>query len=905
MDKVINFHNIKNIMKFLFLIGFSLILILSNQNIFAETEMIGHIKITDIYSTEPIPQSYIFWFQEVDQTTPYRLNPYTLPSDILDFAGEKVRITVSDDKVIPLASSLDPTLQTLDVIAIEKIQIPDGVSALVIPPSARSVTLLSKFSDVSTIPSENPVEFHMPQGIAIDGSNNIYVADSYQFSFDHVIQKFNSNGVFLEKFGSLCQLSTTTGCSDPDGGGPLESGDGQFLFPSDVAIDSVGNIIVADNNNHRVQKLDPNGTFLFKLGASGGDGTPGSGDGEFWFPFGVATDSANNIYVADTTNSRIEKFDSSGNFQGWMGFCNSGSSCNLGNHTSVGFGCTATTCSSPVGSTGNGHFNGPRGIAIDSSDNIYVADTGNNRVQIFDSSGNFISKFGTSGSSDGQFNLPRGITADDSKIYVADTNNNRVQIFDSTGTFQLKFGTLGTSNGQFNSTQGIEVDSSGNIFVGDTNNLRVQKFNSTGGFISKIDTSPGLVHDVSYYQDLFYDGVASVKQYYNVSSYGKFTWNGTAHGWKSVPSTQATYQNALNLMLSDAIAAHDSDVDFCNPTPVTNLILIFNGPVIGVSNAALGSVGTWEANKSFESGGCTSSISVSWEPDNGGFFCCGQTLDRGIGVTAHELGHNLGFEHTPPPPGAWVGGNTDPYHDPNSVMSSNRDQESPSALITGQRDEAGWITVGNKQTVSNGTSATITLDYVNESDVGVNPQMIIVPLSNGSSYIIEAHKDELFNDTPQDRAGAIMYIHLPGGNNYSYLSLSADKAAEFSLVATAGTDTESQFDEAILELNESYEDIVNNVTVTTQSIDATSITIFVSNNAGTCTPPSGLDWIITESCTISQNVTADKNIIVQNNAVLTIPNGLTVFFDPATFSISIEFGSGILIEQGGSIKTSP
>ena len=877
MDKVINFHSIKKIMKFLLLIGVSLILVLTNQSIFAETEMIGHIKITDIYSTEPVPQSYIFWFQEVDQTTPYRLNPHTLPSDILGFAGEKVRITVSDDKAIPLASSLDPTLQSLDVISIEKIQIPDGISALVVPPSARSVTLLSKFSDVSTIPSENPVEFHFPQGIAIDESDNIYVADSYTMGFDHVIQKFNSNGVFLEKFGDLCIASTNQYCIDPDGGGPLESGDGEFLFPSDVAIDNLGNMIIADNNNHRIQKIDPNGNFLFKIGTNGGDGTSGNGNGEFYYPFGVATDNSNNIYVADTGNHRIQIFDSSGNFNSTFG----------------------------SGGSLNGQFSSPRGIAIDSSNNIYVADTGNNRIQIFDSSGNYLLKFGTSGSSDGAFDAPRGITTDDSKIYVADTNNNRVQIFNSTGTFQLKFGVVGTSNGQFNSTQGIEVDSSGNIFVGDTNNARVQKFNSTGGFISKIDTSPGLTHDASYYQELFYDGAVSVKQYYNVSSYGKFSWNGTAYGWKSVPSTQATYQNALNLMLSDAISAHDSDVDFCNPTPVTNLILIFNGPVIGATNAALGSVGTWEVNKSFESGGCTSSVSVSWEPDNGGFFCCGQTLDRGIGVTAHELGHNLGFEHTPPPPGAWVGGNTDPYHDPNSVMSSNRDQESPSALITGQRDEAGWITVGNKQTVSDGTSATITLDYINESDVGVNPQMIMVPLSNGSSYIIEAHKDELFNDTPQDRTGAIMYIHLPGGNNYSYLSLAADKAAEFSLVATAGTDTESQFDEAILELNETYEDFANNVTVTTQSVDATSITIFVSNNAGTCTPPSGLDWIITESCTISQNVTADKNIIVQNNSVLTIPNGLTVFFDPSTFNITIEFGSGVLIEQGGSIKNSP
>jgi len=864
----------------------------------AEKEMTGFIKINDIYSTEPMPESYWYWFQEIDQYNLYRLNPSTVPENILEFAGKKVKITVSDDQAIPLTSSSSINQQLLDVVSIEKIELPKGVSALDVPTTWRSVTLLNKFSNVATIPSENPINFNDPQGIALDSSGNIYVVDSNSTSVDHRVQKFNSAGSFIEQIGDLCQMSTTAFCEDPDGGGPLELGDGEFLFPTGIAFDSSDNFYVVDNNNHRVQKFNSAGEFVLKFGANGGNGTSGSGEGEFNFPFGADVDSSGNVYVADYTNNRIQKFDSSGNFVSMFGWgVSDGSSA---------FQVCTSSCQIGSGGSGNGQFFGPRDVAIDSSDNIYTIESNGNRVQKFDSSMNFLLKFGSSGSGNGQFNLPKAIEVDDSNIYVADTGNNRVQTFNSTGTFLLKFGVGGTGDGQFDSPEGITSDASGNIYVTDKNNDRVQIFNSTGSLNFKIDTSPGTPHDVAYYQELFYDGNASVKQYYNASSYGKFTFDGNVYDWKTLSSTQVTYQNNLPLMLSDALSAHDSSVDFCNPSPVTNIILIFNGYILApATNAAIGSVGTWEENKSFEGGGCTSTITVSWEPDNGGFFCCGQTLDKGIGVTAHELGHNIGLDHTPPPPGAWVGGNDDPYHDPNSVMSSNRDQESPSALITGQRDKVGWMTPGNKQTVSNGTSATITLDYINEPEGGANPQMIIVPLSNSSSYIIEAHKDELFNDTPQDRAGAIMYIHLPGGNNYSYLANAADKSAEYSLVATAGTDTESQFDEAILELNETYEDITNNITVTTQSIDATSITVFVSNNASTCTPPVGNDWIITESCTLTQNVTADKNIIVQNNSVLTIPNGFTVFFNPSTFNITVESGSGILIQSGGSIKTSP
>jgi len=128
--------------------------------------------------------------------------------------------------------------------------------------------------------------------------------------------------------------------------------------------------------------------------------------------------------------------------------------------------------------SGDGQFQSPRGVAVDSSANVYVADT-NHRMQKFDSSGNFLLKWGSYGTGDGQFNRPGGVAVDSSgNVYVVDTYNHRMQKFDSSGNFLLKWGSQGTGDGQFQSPKGVAVDSSGNVYVADTNNSRIQKFSS-------------------------------------------------------------------------------------------------------------------------------------------------------------------------------------------------------------------------------------------------------------------------------------------------------------------------------------------------------------------------------------------------------------------------------------------
>jgi len=140
------------------------------------------------------------------------------------------------------------------------------------------------------------------------------------------------------------------------------------------------------------------------------------------------------------------------------------------------------------------NFQNPYGISVDSSGNVYVADSINNRVLILSNSGTVLRTWGSFGSSDGQFSYPMGIAVDSSgNVYVADTQNSRVQVFSSTGTFLKKWGSYGSGDGQFIAgPNGIVVDSSGNVYVDEATNHRVQVFSSTGTFLRKWGTyGPG------------------------------------------------------------------------------------------------------------------------------------------------------------------------------------------------------------------------------------------------------------------------------------------------------------------------------------------------------------------------------------------------------------------------------
>jgi hypothetical protein len=232
------------------------------------------------------------------------------------------------------------------------------------------------------------------------------------------------------------------------------------------------------------------------FGYLGQIGTAGPAGGQFFNVRGVAADAAGNVYLADTGNLRIQKLDPAGNFVAAWGW-------GVQDGASAYQVCTAG-CRSGLAGSGDGQFDKPIDVAVDGAGNVYVLEghypnpsfASNERVQKFDSAGNFLTKWGSPGSADGEFNVPGGVAADPAgNVYVSDERNHRVQKFDSTGAFLLKWGSEGFGAGQFRGLSGIATDSGGNVYTLEGgyggSNHRVQKFDSSGNPQSQFDAIPG------------------------------------------------------------------------------------------------------------------------------------------------------------------------------------------------------------------------------------------------------------------------------------------------------------------------------------------------------------------------------------------------------------------------------
>jgi sugar lactone lactonase YvrE len=279
------------------------------------------------------------------------------------------------------------------------------------------------FARAFSSPGSGPGQLNRPWHVALDAQGYVYVADQN----NHRVLKFAADGAFVTLWGRN------------GGDGTAGSGDGELNAPCGVVVDHAGCVYVADHYNHRVQKFDANGGFLRKWGRNGGDGSAGSGAGEFSLPIGLAVDAAGSIFVGESGNARIQKFDCDGNLlHTWASGIGHGVAIDgagrvytltytesvVRQYTWSGAASTyLQTAGWPV--AGN-----PGGFCVDGAGTLYVAETWAHRVRRFTPDGTELTQWGSGGSGLAQFSIPCGVTVShDGWVYVSDTGNNRIQKF--------------------------------------------------------------------------------------------------------------------------------------------------------------------------------------------------------------------------------------------------------------------------------------------------------------------------------------------------------------------------------------------------------------------------------------------------------------------------------------------
>ena len=309
-----------------------------------------------------------------------------------------------------------------------------------------------------------------PNGVTVDSAGNLYIGDSS----NNRIRRVDASGNISTFAG------TGAGSFGGDGGAATSA---QLNFPNGLVVDSAGNLYFADENNHRIRRVDAAGNISTVagtgaggiFGAFGGDGGPAT-SAAFRYPPNIALDSAGNLYIADYGNRRVRKVDASGNIStiagtGAAGFSGDGGPANA----------------APV--------DGPTGIALDSAGNIYIADTNNHRIRKMDPAG-IISTIAGTGSAgfggDGgpataaQINFPRHIALDGAgNLYIADASNHRIRRVDASGIISTIAGTGSggfsgdggaPTSAQINDPRGIAVDSASRyIYIADSDNNRIRR----------------------------------------------------------------------------------------------------------------------------------------------------------------------------------------------------------------------------------------------------------------------------------------------------------------------------------------------------------------------------------------------------------------------------------------------
>ncbi|SPF53066.1 NHL repeat containing protein (modular protein) [Candidatus Sulfopaludibacter sp. SbA4] len=301
-----------------------------------------------------------------------------------------------------------------------------------------------------------------PTGLAVDGAGNLYIADS-------------NTGRIRKVSGGIITTVAGSGASDYSGDGGQAANAG--MNPADVAVDSAGNLYIADGSNQRVRKVAGG-----VISTAAGGGTNYAGDGgpatsaRLSTPQGVAADAAGNYYIVDTGNHRIRK---------------------------VTGGIIGTVAGNGIaGYSGDGipalsaQLNQPSRAALDSAGNLYIADTNNHRVRkvaggtISTVAGNGTPGFSGDGGQaiDAALNYPSGVAVDGAgNLYIADSGNNRVRQVSGGAISTLAGNGTGGDNGpavnaSLSNPTDIAVDADGNLYIAETGRRAVRKI--SGGIIT-------------------------------------------------------------------------------------------------------------------------------------------------------------------------------------------------------------------------------------------------------------------------------------------------------------------------------------------------------------------------------------------------------------------------------------